>query len=74
MDVPALLHTVGEILADKINSNEETEVSKLFAIDALEVEERMEVLQETELEGGDWEEMNEETETTEKADKWVWCE
>jgi hypothetical protein len=66
LDLPALMHVVGEVIATKINGHEGDEINALFNLEGLEVEKQ----EDGEIEeGGDWEEMEAIEETQEKADK-----
>lgn len=55
-----MLHTVGEVIAKKINGHDGEEVKAMFNLEAMEVNEddKMDAIEE----GGDWEELEEEVE------------
>ncbi len=66
LDVPHLLHTIGEVLAKKMNAQEDEEhIKKMFTIDELPVVEGKEQADGDDMDEGEWEEMDEEEEQAE---------
>jgi hypothetical protein len=63
LDIPILLHTVGEVLAKKINEQGEDSdaIKKLFNLDALPLaDETEQVVDDEDMQEDGWEDMEEE--------------
>ena len=59
LDIPALLHTVSEVLAQKINDHDGDEIKTIFNLDSIVVDEHKNAEQTAEIEKEDWEEIDE---------------